>query len=651
MGAEKPSRGIRIGFMSRIDFGRPTYRKGLVRLAYEVFERERTLFIVLAGGLVSYRHLRPHIPSKKEAREAVFQKWARELSADIPHLRDSQGKSVKLYIVPSPAVDYDGWLGVEIGKRLAKLRRHDIRLWDAEDARIELQKNGVDFANNQYFGVLLPSKAAWSSQYYSTTAERLIREKETQSTQKHPAWWASDCSASSILRPASQKQRSYFTPPALHRLQEVRTHENQIGCKVAEYFHDESLLVRTYNFKDIVSEERYKVPVPQDANDLQRRILDELKRGPRTPGMLEDALRTSRTKIIDEIGALNGSGYQPRIVYDEASQRYDLSQEWFQKELRYEMPSLDDLKEDTLVGFGCLHAGSPYSEYEFFVNKVPELILNRGATILVGAGDFIQGLEHDLDRSGEVIGGFNYSQQEKFAAHLVGAAILKVFLPRFQDAVASSSAAVSELSKEALAAMVDEALLWFDYRSGNHDTWVERKGIEPLATFRSELVNYLVAGLEEILSARDLYVAGLRKLVEQHTTYAETHALPSGVRMELFHPYMARAQTSSLRAQQMLGASDCQVVVGANFHEAIAVEQWEQRLGQRVALQVSTILWQTTFETRKLKRLEVCVGYLRILSKDGRIFMSETGFYGDGVRHPDRSNEQILEQLCQELGI
>ena len=102
----------------------------------------------------------------------------------------------------------------------------------------------------------------------------------------------------------------------------------------------------------------------------------------------------------------------------------------------------------------------------------------------------------------------------------------------------------------------------------------------------------------------------------------------------------------------MLDVTDTQVVVLANFHVAVNVEQWESELGQRVALQCGAFVWKTEFEHDKLKgKLDVGSSYLRVLSdKEGRITITETAFFGGGERK-ELSNEELLQSFMEDLGI
>jgi len=654
-----------VGFISRVDWGSPGFRKGLLELAFQRLEKEQVRFIIWGGGLISFPHLRGEmnatnlrmvardhdlytttLKGKKtedtaRAREFLLNKWAAELALAIPRIRRKRGY-VKIYVVTSPAPNYDGWIGAEVARRLVRIRS-DIRFWGERSARFPLKRQ------NKTLGVLAPMKSSWRSKYYSTAVDRLIEDEERQTSQELPDMWVVGCTASALQRPAGEKKRPYISIPGLHRLQEVHTAENQIGTRVIEFFPEDRFVVRTYTFKDLVAEERRFIPNPNTGDELQQQTVAEMKHQEKlTIGMLEDTLRVSRSKIAKAIEALNESGYEPRVLLDADSQLYEFDSHWIQNSLAYPKINLDKLREDTILGFGCLHAGSVFSEYRFFVEKVPQLAIEHGVNVLVGAGDFIEGLQHDLDKRGEVMRGWNYTDQETLAAREVAAVMGKIFKARFERLLNGRK---RKPSQEELWQAVDSCLIRFLYREGNHDGWLARDGVTPLATFHPALVKRLTENVEEVLHEHGLELIHLSQLVETKVSLGEVHELPSGLGVTILHPHMARAQTSSLRAQHTLDLATTPAVILANFHVAMSVEQWDGDLGQRVAVQIGALVWKTSFEHSKLKRLDVGVGYLRILSdEEGRILMSETAFFGGGDRE-ELSNDDLLDSFMTGLGV
>src|SRR3989338_5887447 len=328
----------RVGFISRIDYLSQGFRKGLLEAAAKVFKHEEVDFIVVAGGLISARDFRKrnkklvdelieknknkrieeiekspeervHVPTQQEVREdthkALIEDIARELGDLIPVFKNSQDKTLKIYIVLSSVSAYDGVIGYEIADRLQQLRT-DIIFWDETSGRFPVK------GTNNDFWVVLPEKSPWRSKYFSTAPDRLVEDKEMQSSQRLPSLWVTDCGAVSIYRPAGELSRPRVTPPGLHKLQEVTKSENQIGVMVIGFNGNTNFepCVITYSFKDLTSQERKHVPIPEKANKTQKAILAVVQNEPATIGMLEDALPFSRDTIEREIKAYGESGLQ-----------------------------------------------------------------------------------------------------------------------------------------------------------------------------------------------------------------------------------------------------------------------------------------------------------------------------------------------------
>lgn len=665
----QPSQSETIGLMSRLDWGSPGFRQGLVELAFQHFEKEGVRFIILAGGLVSYPHLKRQTsnngmlldlwkdefggdygkddekPSRKEqlaqARQILFDSWAEAIAKMLPKLRNGSGHLARIYIVTSPAPNYDGWIGREIARRLTTIRS-DIRYWGEESVQLPLKHQ------NKIVWVLGPEKASWRSKYFSTSVDRMIEDEEKQTSQSLPDLWVVGCTASSLQRPKGEKKRPYISVPALHRLKGINTAENQVGIRVVEFFPQGHFLVRNYNFKDYTAQERQWIPDPE-STPMQKSIVAALKsKGAMTIGMLEDALLVSRQEIAEAIEALNQSGYAPAIYLDEDSQLYDFDHTWIETELKYPIVAAEACQQDTLLNFGCLHAGSVFTEYQFFVHDVPKIMLRQGSQVLVGCGDLIEGLEHDLDKRGETMAGMNYTDMERLAAWMICQVMSQVFEARFDQALQNFKEKAP--NRKQLRSLVKECLVTFLYREGNHDAWVLRRGVVPLAVFGPALVSCLTSSVAAILKERRLKLPDLQAITEAKVHYGEVHELPSGMGITLLHPFMARALTSSLRAQQTLEQAKTPVVISANFHVAIHVDQWESDFGQRAAQQVGSIVWKTEFEHGKLKTLDVGVGHLRILSLEGRILMTESAFFNEGTRREEHRNEELLLRFMDILG-
>ena len=48
-----PQKPVRVGILSRVDFGSIGYRRGLVELAWGICREEEVAFIIIAGGILN----------------------------------------------------------------------------------------------------------------------------------------------------------------------------------------------------------------------------------------------------------------------------------------------------------------------------------------------------------------------------------------------------------------------------------------------------------------------------------------------------------------------------------------------------------------------------------------------------------------------
>lgn len=659
--------GIRIGLFSRIDAGSPGYRRGLIKKAFETFGAEKTHFNVLLGGLVSKKAvaflIKEAIESikrqnesnpenkqkinKKEVEDIVLDALVSELAEAFPRLprpRAQNGKLARLYLMTSPA--YDGEYGEKVAKKLTGLRQ-DIRYWSEADEHFPLK--GID----KKLLCLVPKKESWRSEYDSAPVDREVKDHQKRTTRSLPDLYAVGGFASSIFKPRGETARHYLSTPALHKLGEVKTSENQIGVTVVEVFpknEDILVAVRTYSFKDLVGMERQFIEVLARCSETQKKILMALKeRGALTIGLFEDVTGVCRKKLKPCLDRMEESErFQPGIHMDKASERYDFDAQWIQTNLVYPNGE-QNYQEDVIAGFGCLHAGDIHTDHEFFVNEFPAIILENEAKVLLGLGDFIKGLKHNLIERGEVIGGLNYTFQEAFAAHLVAEVILKVFKARFQKAL--EPLGEKQLTAEELKALVADALLTFVYIRGNHDEWEEDEGVTPLVVFRYELVKVLKQSIAETIAQKGYFLPELDGIVEGKVVEDSLYTLPSGITMEMLHPHMARAKTTVLRVQDTIQKSEAQLVWSANYHVAVGMDRWDPERGQRTGMQLGTIVHKTKFEENKGKKLDTGVACLRVRSRDKRIMMSEKIFYIAPFKKEGFDNLKVLTELEKKIGI
>ena len=650
--------GVKIGFFSRIDYGSKGFRFGLLQHAVKVFVEEGVNFAVLVGGLVNERVLKEKLRERLKGCKAderaglernFYTECVNYLAERIPRIKspDPTKKWCKIYIITSPA--YDGEMGTNIAYRLAR-RRQDIIHWGEAEAILPTKKAGRDIC------VLTPRKAAWlRGDYFSTPVDRVIKDYLKKTKKLEAALTVVGCFGSDIQKPKGESRVVYLSLPVLHELYETRTgSENQIGVSVVEYTQGSNVpMERTYSFNDIVANERQFIGAPKNATKKQLAVTEAFKRrGALTVGLLAHELglktRSELQEDVDKLKLVKASGNWPGLVFDEGSHKYDFDPGWVRENLVYSQNG-GELKEDSLVAFACLHAGCITTDYDFFVNEVPKVMLARGSKILVGAGDFIEGLKHDLILK-EVYGGLDYTRQEKFSASLVAEVLLRVFKGYFSPLKASRG----RVSDEILRGWVNDSLPTFIYISGNHCQWTVSYGFHALETFGCELRELVVAGVNRVLDNCGVQLPGVAELARSKIIETSSYKLPnSGLTMEIFHPHMSRTKTTSIRPQEMMAFArdSTAVVVGGNFHVAESVGEWSMATGQRKCLQVGTIKWTSGFEANKLKIVDKGVGYLRVKTLSGRIVMTEITFYGSDPPSQPLSNEDILTDLKRRFKI
>ncbi len=668
--------GTRRGYTSRWDYKGPGYRSGIILQDCQKFVEEGNHFNGVIGGLVNKdyikKELRRRFKSVKpdlryNVTEHFLTESAKELASVIPKIKKpasvwtdkSKPEFVRFYISTSPIYDgpyserYESTYGEEIARRLQTLRPDDFRLENEGSARFEIKGvNEIDWA-------ISPTKHRLPSQYHSAAAEREIRDKTGQSDQPFPDLWVVGTPASAIHKTSGEKERPYITLPASCRLEATTVAENQEGVAVVESVNG-NRLVRFWNFKDLIHrEKRFITGIKEGASELHKKIVDVIKdQGAMTVGLLSDKLGVDRQTIEREIKYLEEPKMSvrktwPGLHYNQKSQRYDFHPDWLQEKLRYSLPK--EYSEDTLLLFGCLHAGYTTTDYQHFVSKYPEIILNQKVRTLVGLGDFIAGLVHFMMHRGEIIGALNNTDQEIFAAELVATIIFKPFKKRFEYIL--SKFTNTKPTGEELKSIITDPLVLVDflYIKGNHDDWQLREGTTPLVTFRDKLIGILYREMSAFFVAHNLPAIDFYGLIEKKVIelpdFNPVCTLPSGLTFGARHPGMARADTTSLRAQKALEALGTQIVGIANFHVATTVRVWRPDLGQCVAAQAATQVIYTPFEGSKMKRLDFGPILLRVLSNGGRIYMDETAYFNKPMLKEPYSKSIDVDKLKESLGL
>ena len=674
--------GIRRGYMSRFDYKGPGFRSGIILEECRKIVEEGCRFVGIVGGLTSkgyvkkelrrrFKGIKPHL--RDSVTEHFVNEAAKELACVIPKIKKPVSvwvdpkipEFLRFYISTSPIYDgpnseyFESTYGEEIARRL-QTRRSDIRVENEGSARLDVKDvDEIDW-------MISPVKNRLPSKFYSTGAEREIEDKSGQSEQLLPNRWIIGTQASAVHKTGGskdmphvgEKDRPYITVPASCRLDATTVAENQVGIVIVESINGNNF-VRYWNFKDLIyQEKKFITGIKKGSLELHKRIVDVMKEhGAMTVGLLSDKLSVDRQIIEHEIKFLEepkmlARETWPGLFYNQKSQRYDFHLDWLQEKLRHHLPR--EFVEDSFLFFGCLHAGYTTTDYEHFVKEYPEIIINHKVRNLVGLGDFIAGLKHSLMHRGEIMGALNNTDQEIFAAELIATVRFKAFKKLFEIELSKFT---EKPSREELKSIISNPLILavFDYIDGNHDSWQLMDGTTPLVTFHDKLQKILTREINALIVNHDLPAIDIDSLVEQKTFHLPDFKpiceLISGSTLGCRHPGMARADTTSLRAQKALDAFGTQVVAIANFHVATTVRKWRSDLGQCVAIQAPTQVIYTPFEGSKMKKLDFGPVFLRTLSNNGRIYMDETAYFNKPMLERPYLKWTDVDKLKESLGL
>ena len=636
----------RVGLFSRIDYGSEGFRQGLLLEMKEIFEAEDVGFAILLGGLISWRSLKNEMPKKKDVqgKKDFIHKLTLELTEKLPKMRRKNGDAIKIYIIPSPA--YDGEIGEEVARKLAMLRK-DIRFAGPGDDRFIVKGIG-----KTVWGVT-PSKSVWMrGDFYSTPIQRVTKDLQKRSSHPLPDVYFIGGFGSSINKPLGEEPRPYVAVPVLHKIRETTVAENQVGVMVVE-FYDKGHKVRLHSLKDLVKDDRKFVPVPEKLKGDAITVVNAIKQnGGLTAGLLADTTGLARNSIKQIIKSLPAQSEKwPGLALDEASKKFDFNLRWVQEKLKYNFSEIrknPEVKEDRVAAFGCLHAGCVHTDYEFFLKDFPEYLIREDIDVLLGIGDFIEGLKHNLILRGEIYGAANNTRQEKLAAHMVALVLLKVFKERFDRAVKT----VKKPDAKQIGDLVRKCMMEFRFIPGNHCLWSEDSGYVALDTFFSILRMTVLTGLQRILFSTNCPCLDITAIINEKIVESNRFQLPSGLKVELFHPHMSRTKTESIRSQEALAKSrDSHIVFVANFHVGIFVAEYNQELGERICLTVGTIKRQSGFEHNKLKTVDFGVGLLKVRSLNGRVFWAENEFFTKSSPAQPLDNDKIFDQLYDQIGL
>lgn len=676
--------GVRVGTLSRIDWKTKGSRIALIRLALEkILVPAGCHYNVLNGGLVDKKYVEKRVkktlatytPAQRRRHghiivENVLQHIAAELNSILPRVIVSRPSGVKkqhfirFHITTSPILDG------EYGERIAVLLdriRPDIRLHKQGGDRTYLKGVGQteeDRVVGQIIAWLNPRRHGIPGQFASTSIQKEIRQEEA-SAETLPGLWCVGGYGVSVSKPGGgEHKRPWMSLPILHapipRLPgDPAIALNQVGVRIIETDRNGTQRrIRTWSLRDLVQQERsFITGIKDGATELHKKIVDIVRRDKHgfTISHIADALGVDHDRIEREIQFLLEQKALRRVTWpglylDEESKRVNFHLDWLQERLVYPWPYETNFFELRRLIFGCLHAGYTSTDYEFVRSEFPKIILEKNITVVELVGDIVAGMKHDLINRGQIIGNLNYTEQERFAGELLATVFYDVFVKRFEI----QEGANNKIKAQDLYDRVESALLLFLFIIGNHDEWQKRDGHIPGEIFRNTLASILRISISEYLKKQKLYTHAVEEIVNKKIVMLPpTHAVyefPGGIKTELFHPSMARTKTVSIRLEEALEKStDGHMVDVANFHTAIHLEKWSPEFGQRVATQVGAMCPWTDFEHGKLKTVDFGPIYSRILSKDGKIFMSEHEFLSQRIIKEPIKKETDIDTLKSQL--
>ncbi|MFA5987516.1 MAG: hypothetical protein WC797_02600, partial [Candidatus Paceibacterota bacterium] len=329
-----PSSGVKetVFVISGVNYGGAGYRAGLWSPTAEKMVESNPGFIMWVGGIAD-RHWHNDclkgVPS--DERVGVEASLVEEVASHYQeYLPEIPGK--KYYIITSPA--FDGDFGLRCAVALAR-KRKDIRILRSGADRCPLK--GIKAVVEG----LTPERNAspFRSKYFSTSVDRIMEDKERQSTIGLGDFNVVGCLASMVLNlgDSTDAQAPYCSVPVLHKDADPSAEpRNQIGVAIVRFRTDnpKEASVMCVSFKDLVAFEYQLVQVPEGVTEIQRMVVEYIKmHGPSTIGTMVDDFRgrVSRLKIRRAIAGLKEipvTSTWSGLELDELADRYQFPHSW-----------------------------------------------------------------------------------------------------------------------------------------------------------------------------------------------------------------------------------------------------------------------------------------------------------------------------------
>ncbi len=514
-----------------------------------------------------------------------------------------------------------------------------------------------------------PIRPGMPSEYASSSPEKIVKSA-AKGRRVLPDFWISAGFGSSTYKPGCGKERPIISQPVLCSPTSVEPGEpslgvNMVGIHIIEIARDgKTRAVKTWSFSDLLKDELSVIALDKaTSTPLQHNIVAAMvamahkdESGKYTVGELAGATLSTDEEVEKALEPLKTvealSGPFPGLYFNPQSERYSFHREWFQKHLVYPWP-YDQYRELRRLSFGCLHVGYITTDYEYVRTRFAELILSLKVDVLELVGDIIAGRKHDLPERRQLVGDMNYDDQEQFAGELLASVLYDVFCKRFQAEISGMASSVNTpatcLSREQILECADKSFVTFAYIVGNHDTWVTAHGHTPAITFHltlcSKLAHMLSLYLEDFnipyRSVVDLLKRKILRLAEKKRVKDKEDSKASlamygyemnGITVDMIHPYMPNAQTTSVRCEQVIRHSSANCVAVANFHKGVFVEVYHPEYGVQAASQAPCMLpFGTEFEDSKLKAVDFGPIFTVVRAHKGRIFYVEKMYFDDPI--------------------
>lgn len=642
----------KVGLMSRICYGSPGCRLGLVKAGRERLEEEGTHFDVLAGGLLSGPDMKKRIKREladekkkfviadrkareaekrlhgpgskskrkdaraeapkrplpersrfdaKKAEEKILDEIAKELADFIPkRVFPGTQKPVRLYIIVSPLASYDGEYGPVIAEKLTEIR-NDIRFLVNPDEHLPLVP--APHPDFQSLACLVPVTSTFKNKYDSAPVDYVLQDYLNRASKITASVVVVGCFGSHIYIPKGERNsQAIISVPNLHKTQYKKsTAENQVGVVVLEFTTDGELFVTNHNCNSGVLNERSSIAISEKYSETERTLLELFRDKEQswwTSGLMWERL------------ALNAGGKSP------------IAQDEIEKTMQRIVKKSDEMHLKPPISYDGARSGRYYIDSRWLEKNLrypwPEAPLQTDRIVFFACLHALSKktdhkffvnetarvmLKHNaniLIGAGDFIEGREHGLPEQGAV-IAGAdytqqekfaavCVAEPMLRVFEHRFDKALPYGKTVTSEDVAALILSSLVFFGYRPGNHCEWTQRHGVNPLEKFNDTLVKCLTEKIAEHIAKKKLPLPpNLGELVESRIFRRNEMELPSGLTLRLDHLHMGGSETKTLNNQRLLRSRKAQVIIHGNFHVFSCQDRFEPKIGQRAVCEAGTL--------------------------------------------------------------